>query len=144
MSDLSGGTPPFPDSSAGPSVLRAVVDQALLFAPLPGSIDTSVSGGVVVNVRLAAAVEEGLRNLYGATGDGLSEEEWLAVGLGIPVAQLPSAGPPALSRLLAGAWQEPDPEFWPDVMTDEDYRQDAADAADAADRFAYPRPPVPR
>jgi hypothetical protein len=143
MSDLSGGTLPPPGTSAGSSTWRAVIDQALLSMPRPGAIDTSASGGVVVNARLAAAIEEGLRNLYGATGAGLSEEEWLAVGLGVPVLQLASAGPAALSRLLAGAWQEPDPEFWPDLMTDEEDKLDAAEAAAAADQFAYPRPPKP-
>ena len=42
-------------------MIRGLIDQALLFAPTPGAIDTSVSGGVVVNARLAVAIEEGLR-----------------------------------------------------------------------------------
>jgi hypothetical protein len=129
----SSGTPGGSDL-ADRDTLRQIVGAALL--QVPGGIDTQRSGGSEPSPRLSRFVEEGLRNLYLATANGASLQEWLCVALDVPdPAQLHAQGPLTLARRIKASAGVVQPERRVVPFTDQEETQEGLQSQQAREQF---------
>jgi hypothetical protein len=128
----SGGTLGGPESDQ--SILRGLVDQALLLSRSPGALE-STPGGIAPSRMLGDFMVTGLQALWDATGPETPLEKWLSDALDVDAQQLAQDGSAALARLLDATALDPRIQFRIPAMTVEEDREDVRDALLASEEF---------
>jgi hypothetical protein len=137
----AGGTLGGPETDQ--SILRGLVDQALVLSRSPGALEPT-SGGIAPSRMLGDFMASGLQALYDATGRGTPLEEWLSDALNVDAEQLAQSGPVALARLLDAASLDPRIQFEIPAMTVEEDREDERAALLASEQFGQIPDDIPK